>query len=282
MSVYGSGSCTRCSGLTWLTSMQTSQEPEVDICTEACDQLPKRSHHDHDDSILRCTEFTPGKRSAEDVVICPPAKRRLRTAARKSWGGHYCCVPLCRNASGQNLQRESMGLPKLTFHSLPPVSNQRQRKVWLARIRRDVGSEFVLSSTTKICSAHFVDIDFSVQGKRRFLKQAAIPSIFPWTASRVQRSSTVSEAAAAPLVLPSYASSCGSTESEAHNDELCEEETHTQEDKPDHYEKLQKELKELQSENERLKSENENLITGTRGLTRQLRQKEAAHKKNFV
>ena len=124
--------------------MQTSsQEAVVDICTGAYDQLP--TGFDHDSTVL-CTQVTPKKRPAEDVVIGLPAKRRLRTAARKSWSGHYCCVPLCKNASGQNEQRMSMGLPKLTFHSLPSMSNQRQRKVWLARIRREVGGEFVPSS----------------------------------------------------------------------------------------------------------------------------------------
>ena len=167
------------------------------------------------------------------------------------------------------------------------MSNQRQRKVWLARIRRDVGSEFVLSSTTKICSAHFVDTDFAVRGKRRFFKEAAMPSVFPWTVFHVQSSTRVSEASTAPIVLPSYASSRGSAESAAdYCDETCKDETHTQEGTPNHNYKFQRKLEELQLQNERLQSQNENLLPETHSLAHQLRQKEAAppppKKKNMI
>ena len=55
--------------------MQTSsQEAVVDICTGAYDQLPTGFDHD---STVPCTQVTPKKRPAEDVVIGPPAKRRL-------------------------------------------------------------------------------------------------------------------------------------------------------------------------------------------------------------
>ena len=95
-----------------------------------------------------------------------------------------------------------------------------------------------------------------------------MPSVFPWI---------VSQAATAPIVLPSYASSRGSAESAAdHCDETCEDETHTQEGTPNHNDKLQRKLEELRSQNERLKSQNENLLTETHSLARQLRQKEPA------
>ena len=139
---------------------------------------------------------------------------------------------------------------------------------------------FQVSSTTKICSAHFVDTDFAVRGKRRFFKEAAMPSVFPWTVFHVQSSTRVSEASTAPIVLPSYASSRVSAGSATdHCDETCKDETHTQEGTSNHNDKLQKKLEELRSQNERLKSQNENLLTETHSLAHQLRQKEAAPQK---
>ena len=61
-----------------------------------------------------------------------------------------------------------------------PFPNPLQ--TWLVKIRRDASKDF--TKRTKICSLHFKDSDFSLILKgHRYIKDDALPSIFPWSVS---------------------------------------------------------------------------------------------------
>ena len=69
-----------------------------------------------------------------------------------------------------------------------PFPNPLQ--TWLVKIRRDASKDFKLTKRTKICSLHFKDLDFRVTLKgRRYIKDDALPSIFPWSVSSPNRKS---------------------------------------------------------------------------------------------
>ena len=56
--------------------------------------------------------------------------------------------------------------------------------MWITKIRRDPGSDFVINNNTKVCSLHFTPDDYisgDLQSARRVLNGTAIPSVFPWT-----------------------------------------------------------------------------------------------------
>ena len=65
-------------------------------------------------------------------------------AGRNRWGGQYCCVPLCRSSSGERLERERLGMSRLSFHSFPDVNTDRG-KLWIAKICCDPGRYFVVN-----------------------------------------------------------------------------------------------------------------------------------------
>ena len=63
-------------------------------------------------------------------------------------------------------------------------------QTWLVKIRRDASKDFKLTRRTKICSLHFKDSDFRLTLKgRRYIKDDALPSIFPWSVSSPNRKS---------------------------------------------------------------------------------------------
>ncbi|XP_065901947.1 uncharacterized protein [Dysidea avara] len=121
--------------------------------------------------------------------------------SKNPWGGFYCCVPDCKNTTGRNKDRVKAGLPKISFHCFPDISSAKG-KMWINKIRRDPGSDFVVNKYTKICSKHFKPHDFvfadlPLEGGRPRLKHDAIPSIFPWSQTN-QRVSLTSQKALQP------------------------------------------------------------------------------------
>jgi len=118
----------------------------------------------------------------------------------ENWRGYYCCVPGCKNSTSQRAERESLGLPKISFHSFP--TSKAVRKEWLVKIKR---ANFKIKRDTKICSVHFVPDDFFVAlpecpSKRPRLHNLAVPSIFPLLPRKIRkRSSVTSMKAAAPF-----------------------------------------------------------------------------------
>jgi hypothetical protein len=76
---------------------------------------------------------------------------------------------------------------KVTFHKF--TRDKTLKVKWIAGIRRDEKEdEFQVTDSTRICSRHFVDDDFTITEKgRKFLKKAAIPSIFQWSRTIKER-----------------------------------------------------------------------------------------------
>ena len=138
-------------------------------------------------------------------IIDKAYARKHVSAKKKAWRGHYCCVPLCHNSSGGHQERSQLGLPKISFHCFPEV-NSEKGKAWIQKIRRDPGSDFIINKRTKVCSEHFTPDDFvfgnlSLNGRRRRLKQSAIPSVFAWTRGKNKRTSLTSQKALQPLMI---------------------------------------------------------------------------------
>lgn len=110
-----------------------------------------------------------------------------------------CCYVAIRMA---NRRKENGCTMKDSFHSFPSLTTDKKRaQEWIARIRRDPGPDFVINSNTKICSKHFIPVDFVCGGgdplaTRCVLKEIAIPSVFPWQTSKFQRTTTTSRLAA--------------------------------------------------------------------------------------
>ena len=128
-------------------------------------------------------------------VSLPANKGSLKKyCSNELWHGHYCCVPLCRHSSAENTERAHFGLPHISFHSFPSIVKEKARaQQWIAKIRRDPGSDFVINRNTKVCSEHFTADDYSgkdPQAARRVLKQTAVPSLFPWNSDKVFQRTT--------------------------------------------------------------------------------------------
>ena len=135
----------------------------------------------------------------EEVEKDPGPVRRHYSSNKKAWRGQYCCVPLCRSSSGERAERERLGMPRVSFHSFPDVTTCTG-KMWIAKIRRDPGPDFVINKNTKVCSHHFTPDDYIsgdvLHSARRVLKGTAVPSVFPWTREVRQRKSKTSQLAA--------------------------------------------------------------------------------------
>ena len=67
-------------------------------------------------------------------------------------------------------------------------------KQWIKLICREPGSNFIITKNTKICSEHFVLGDFCSRSGRRYLKQNAVPSVFPWNQRQERLLSTSKKA----------------------------------------------------------------------------------------
>ena len=141
--------------------------------------------------------------SNETIAARPSGAKTvsLPKPKEKAWRGNYCCVPLCRNSSGQQEERERLGLSKISFHSFP--KEEKRKKEWIVKIKRDAGANFKLTKHTRICSEHFTCDDYAATipdlPRARFcLKANAVPSVFPWNAEIHQRTSNTSKKAAQP------------------------------------------------------------------------------------
>lgn len=102
------------------------------------------------------------------------------TGKKKS--AYHCCVPQC---NGDSRYHED-----LHFHRIPGrAMDEKLRKEWLVKIRRDEGPEFKITTSTRVCSRHFTKEDYlppTKSGSQR-LKRGAVPSNFNWTSSSKAR-----------------------------------------------------------------------------------------------
>ena len=66
----------------------------------------------------------------------------------------HCCVPGCTARRNDGLMR--------SFHEFPQKDAELERRLrWIIAIKRDEGPNFKIGETTVICSAHFLDEDYS-------------------------------------------------------------------------------------------------------------------------
>jgi len=121
----------------------------------------------------------------------------FQPVGKKSWRGHYCCVPDCYNCGADNKERIKLGLQKISFHSFPDVKSTKGKQ-WIRLIRRDPGKHFVITKSTKVCSTHFKPDDFVSGTKKRCLDPNAAPSIFPWN-QKQSHGSLTSKRASQPI-----------------------------------------------------------------------------------
>jgi len=81
-------------------------------------------------------------------------------------------------------EREQLGTDRLSFHGFPDVKTDKG-KLWIAKIRRDPGRDFVVNKNTKVCLLHFAAQDYicgdAFKSKRRVFKATAFPTISPRT-----------------------------------------------------------------------------------------------------
>jgi len=54
-------------------------------------------------------------------------------------------------------------MDRVSFHSFPDI-NTDKGKLWIAKIRRDPGHDFVVNKYTNVCSLHFRSAGFSSVG----------------------------------------------------------------------------------------------------------------------
>ncbi|XP_065895749.1 uncharacterized protein [Dysidea avara] len=81
--------------------------------------------------------------------------------------------------------------------------------MWIIKIKRDPGPEFVINKYTKICSEHFTSSDYfptsDKPNSRRRLLPTAVPSVFQWTSKSFQRRSVTSMKASSSLEFSEHA-----------------------------------------------------------------------------
>ena len=138
----------------------------------------------------------------DDDIVSKDKGCIVKKSRDSLWRGQYCCVPLCRHSHGEQEERKELFNERLSFHSFPDMATDKERvQQWIAKIRRDPGINFVIHKSTKVCSKHFTPDDFTCGGgepfaPRRVLKKSAIPSVFPWSSSTSERTTTTSKLAA--------------------------------------------------------------------------------------
>jgi len=85
-------------------------------------------------------------------------KKPFSQLKEAAWKGKYCCVPDCKNSSCREMERKLLGLPKLSFHSFP--KDEAMVRKWIIKIKQDLGPDFKLNDSTRVCSAHFTPDDY--------------------------------------------------------------------------------------------------------------------------
>ena len=76
----------------------------------------------------------------------------------------HCCVPQCSNRQNTS--------PGLSFHTFP--SDPDRRKRWLVAIRPDEGPSFKVTSSTVVCSSHFLVADYASAAPSGLLRRLSL------------------------------------------------------------------------------------------------------------
>ncbi|KAM4711583.1 THAP domain-containing protein 5-like [Anableps anableps] len=83
----------------------------------------------------------------------------------------YCAVKLCRNRGGTSSKQDK----RISFYPFPLQDRPRLQK-WVNNMRR---GEWTPSRHQYLCSEHFTEDCFDIRWGIRYLKNTAIPTLFP-------------------------------------------------------------------------------------------------------
>ncbi|XP_072233956.1 uncharacterized protein [Leuresthes tenuis] len=84
----------------------------------------------------------------------------------------YCAVKFCRNRGGTSSRQDNK---RISFYPFPLQDKPRLQK-WVDNMRRE---EWTPSRHQYLCSEHFTEECFDIRWGIRYLKNTAIPTIFP-------------------------------------------------------------------------------------------------------
>ncbi|KAF7651221.1 hypothetical protein LDENG_00113970 [Lucifuga dentata] len=84
----------------------------------------------------------------------------------------YCAVKVCRNRGGAASRQESK---RISFYPFPLQDKSRLQK-WMDNMKRE---EWTPSRHQYLCSEHFTEDCFNIRWGIRYLRNTAIPTIFP-------------------------------------------------------------------------------------------------------
>ncbi|KAM9334634.1 THAP domain-containing protein 5-like [Symphorus nematophorus] len=95
----------------------------------------------------------------------------------------YCAVKVCRNRGGTASRQDNK---RISFYPFPLQDKLRLQK-WVDNMKRE---EWTPSRHQYLCSEHFTEDCFDIRWGIRYLKNTAIPTIFPSTEDDVEKKVT--------------------------------------------------------------------------------------------
>ncbi|TMS03038.1 THAP domain-containing protein 5 [Larimichthys crocea] len=84
----------------------------------------------------------------------------------------YCAVKVCRNRGGTASRQDNK---RISFYPFPLQDKPRLQK-WVDNMKRE---EWTPSRHQYLCSEHFTEDCFDIRWGIRYLKNTAIPTVFP-------------------------------------------------------------------------------------------------------
>uniref|UniRef100_A0A668UBY4 THAP domain-containing protein 5 n=1 Tax=Oreochromis aureus TaxID=47969 RepID=A0A668UBY4_OREAU len=84
----------------------------------------------------------------------------------------YCAVRVCRNRGGTASRQDNK---RISFYPFPLQDKSRLQK-WVSNMKRE---QWTPSRHQYLCSEHFTADCFDIRWGIRYLKNTAIPTIFP-------------------------------------------------------------------------------------------------------
>ena len=113
----------------------------------------------------------------ESCGVLKPRKKTFLMDENSETPTHGC-VPLCT----KKIYRDKVIGAKISYLRFPFEENLR--KQWIHTMWRDLGKNFSISNSNKVCSRHFMAEDFKTTPTYAVsLKPGVVPSIFAWKRS---------------------------------------------------------------------------------------------------
>ncbi|XP_068717313.1 uncharacterized protein [Montipora capricornis] len=153
----------------------------------ACAVGQKNLGHSYVSQAFIKTQLSPGSNSLKFAkkmdkrILSLKEKQKTREYKTRRIEKKENCLKKTKQLENREGQQYSSGMG---------FDGDHAAQTWLVKIRRDASKDFKLTKRTKICSLHFKDSDFRLTLKgRRYIKDDALPSIFPWSVSSPNRKS---------------------------------------------------------------------------------------------